>query len=99
MTEMLDRNKRSLFVGLAAAGAAAGLAASVSPAAAQLLDNGVDPKSVLAKVKKGATLDIGYAQTPVGSSRIRNPGSYAGSIRNSGICWPATWRCRSTGMK
>jgi ABC-type amino acid transport substrate-binding protein len=65
MTETPDRNKRSLFVGLAAAGAVAGLAGAASPAAAQLLDNGVDPKSVLAKLKKGATLDVGYAQTPV----------------------------------
>ena len=65
MTEVPDRNKRALFAGLAVAGAVAGLARAASPAAAQLLDTGVDPKSVLAKLKKGSALEVGYAQTPV----------------------------------
>jgi polar amino acid transport system substrate-binding protein len=65
MTEAPDRNKRALFAGLAVAGAVAGLAGAASPAAAQLLDNGVDPKSVLAKLKKSSTLEVGYSQTPV----------------------------------
>lgn len=65
MTEAPDRNKRALFAGLAVAGAVAGLAGAASPAAAQLLDTGVDPKSVLAKLKKGSALEVGYAQTPV----------------------------------
>jgi polar amino acid transport system substrate-binding protein len=65
MTEAPDRNKRALFAGLAVAGAVAGLAGAASPAAAQLLDSDVDPKSVLAKLKKGSTLEVGYAQTPV----------------------------------
>ncbi|HEV8672522.1 MAG TPA: transporter substrate-binding domain-containing protein [Methylomirabilota bacterium] len=30
----------------------------------QLLESGIDPKSVLARVKKDATLKVGYAQTP-----------------------------------
>lgn len=65
MTDFPDLSKRSLFAGMAVAGAAAGMLAGTQPAAAQLLDSGVDPKSVLAKLKKGEALQVGYAQTPV----------------------------------
>lgn len=54
----------ALFGGIAAAGA---IGASLAPreAAAQILDSGVDPNSVVAKLRKGATLKVGYSQTPV----------------------------------
>ncbi len=66
MVGSLDSDKRRFLAGAAAIGAGVA-AASVRPrdAAAQLLDTGIDPKSVLAKVKKGETLQVGYAQTPV----------------------------------
>jgi polar amino acid transport system substrate-binding protein len=61
-----ELRKRSLFQAALAIGAgAAMLEATVQPARAQLLDTGIDPKSVLAKVRKGGTLQVGYAQTPV----------------------------------
>ena len=34
-------------------------------AKAQLLESGIDPKSVLSKVKKGGALEVGYAQLPL----------------------------------
>ena len=64
MTDSPDMTKRSMFAGAVAVGAMASLVAP-RPALAQLLDSGVDPKSVLAKAKKGAVLEVGYAQTPV----------------------------------
>jgi ABC-type amino acid transport substrate-binding protein len=67
MTDTPDRSKRSMLSGAAAVGAIASLAAvgAARPAMAQLLDSGIDPKSVLAKVKKGGALRVGYAQTPL----------------------------------
>lgn len=62
--------RRNFLTGVALTGAAAigaGVAtvgARPREAMAQLLDTGVDPKSVLAKIKKGETLNVGYAQTP-----------------------------------
>ena len=62
--------RRNFLAGAALTGAAAvgaGLATmGVSPrdAMAQILETGIDPKSVLAKVKKGETLNVGFAQTP-----------------------------------
>jgi ABC-type amino acid transport substrate-binding protein len=62
--------RRNFLTGVALTGAAAigaGIAtvgASPREAMAQLLDTGVSPKSVLAKIKKGETLNVGYAQTP-----------------------------------
>ena len=64
MTDSPDMTKRSMFAGAVAVGAMASLVAP-RPALAQLLDSGVDPKSVLAKAMKGAVLEVGYAQTPV----------------------------------
>lgn len=59
-------NKRALMAAALAAGAGAAMAGAAMPAAqAQLLDSGIDPKSVLAKVKKGEPLNVGYAQTPL----------------------------------
>jgi ABC-type amino acid transport substrate-binding protein len=65
MTDTPDISKRSIFAGAAAVGAVAALAAAPRPAMAQLLDSGIDPKSVMAKIKKGEVLQVGYAQTPV----------------------------------
>ena len=58
--------KRGLLGGAAALGAGlAVLGAAPREAAAQLLETGIDPNSVLAKVKKGEALRVGYAQTPL----------------------------------
>jgi len=65
VTDSPDMTKRSIFAGVVAAGAIASLAVTPRPAMAQLLDSGIDPKSVLAKVKKGDALQVGYAQTPL----------------------------------
>jgi len=62
--------RRNFLAGAAVTGAAAvgaSLAAlGVGPreAMAQILDTGIDPKSVLAKIKKGETLNVGFSQTP-----------------------------------
>jgi len=62
--------RRGFLAGAALTGAAAvgaGLAtmgAGPREAMAQILETGIDPKSVLAKVKKGETLNVGFAQTP-----------------------------------
>jgi polar amino acid transport system substrate-binding protein len=66
MTDHLNTpnlSKRALLTGAALAGA--GIAATtggIREAMAQVLESGIDPKSVLAKVKKGETLKIGYGQ-------------------------------------
>jgi polar amino acid transport system substrate-binding protein len=65
MTDFPDMSKRSIFAGAMAVGAMASLVAAPRQAMAQLLDSGIDPKSVLARVKKGDALQVGYAQTPV----------------------------------
>jgi ABC-type amino acid transport substrate-binding protein len=66
MQDQFDLSKRSLLTGALAAGVgAATLAGAMQDAHAQLLESGIDPKSVLAKVKKGGTLEVGYAQLPL----------------------------------
>jgi ABC-type amino acid transport substrate-binding protein len=66
MKNEFDVSKRSLLAGALAAGAgAAALASMPQDAKAQLLESGIDPKSVLSKVKKGGALEIGYAQLPL----------------------------------
>jgi polar amino acid transport system substrate-binding protein len=58
-----DFGKRALLTGAALAGVGlAAAAGGMSEALAQVLDSGIDPKSVLAKVKKGETLKIGFGQ-------------------------------------
>lgn len=58
--------RRQFLVGAAAIGAGiAAVPGGRREAVAQLLETGIDPKSVLAKIKKGETLNVGYAQTPV----------------------------------
>ena len=64
-------NKRQFFksaIGLGGLAAAAGAGllssmASVKEAHAQILESGIDPNSVLAKIKKEAKLMVGYSQT------------------------------------
>ncbi|HEV7264876.1 MAG TPA: transporter substrate-binding domain-containing protein [Falsiroseomonas sp.] len=70
MDDSMNEQKRRLLTGTALLGgiaAAGAMGASLAPreAAAQILDSGVDPNSVLAKLRKGATLKVGYSQTPV----------------------------------
>jgi len=66
MQDQLDVTKRTLLTGALAAGAgAAALGSMTRDAHAQLLDSGIDSKSVLAKIKKGGTLEVGYAQLPL----------------------------------
>jgi polar amino acid transport system substrate-binding protein len=66
MTREVDFGKRNILAGAAAFGAGmAVLTSAPREAAAQLLDTGIDPKSVLAKIAKGGALQVGYAQTPV----------------------------------
>lgn len=66
MKNEFEVSKRSLLTGALAAGAgAAALASMAQDAKAQLLESGIDPKSVLAKVKKGGALEVGYAQLPL----------------------------------
>jgi ABC-type amino acid transport substrate-binding protein len=58
-------NKRRFLGGAALAGIGLGVLAAPPSAHAQILDTGIGADSVLAKVKKGGTLRIGYAQNPV----------------------------------
>ena len=60
---MPTMSKRALLAVAALAGAGvAATSGGVREALAQVLDSGIDPKSVLAKVKKGETLKIGFGQ-------------------------------------
>jgi ABC-type amino acid transport substrate-binding protein len=63
---MMDLSKRGLLTGALVAGAGAAAAGVISGEAnAQLLESGIDKNSVLAKVKKGGTLEVGFAQLPL----------------------------------
>jgi polar amino acid transport system substrate-binding protein len=63
---MNDVSKRGLLTGALALSAGAAAIGSLSRGAnAQLLESGIDKNSVLAKVKKGGTLDVGFAQLPL----------------------------------
>lgn len=69
MTDHHDPSKRDalrMAAGLGGLGLAAGLlaeAGTVREAHAQLLESGIDPNSVLARVKQEGKLKVGYAQT------------------------------------
>lgn len=67
MTQDLDTSRRHMMkLALGAGGMAAGLAAagtSMREAHAQMLESGVDPDSVLARIKKDNKLRVGYSQT------------------------------------
>jgi ABC-type amino acid transport substrate-binding protein len=66
MTNEHDANKRNTLklggAGILAAGLATA-AGSTREAHAQILDSGIDPKSVLANLKKEGVLRVGYSQT------------------------------------
>jgi polar amino acid transport system substrate-binding protein len=70
MDDPIDTGKRDLMktaVGVGGIALGAGLVmgrAAVQEAQAQLLESGIDPNSVLAKLKKDGVLRVGYAQTP-----------------------------------
>src|SRR5260370_32130368 len=64
--EASDLSRRSLLTGAAIVGAGVALvAAPVQETKAQLLESGIPPDSVLAKIKKGDPLKVGFAQTPL----------------------------------
>jgi polar amino acid transport system substrate-binding protein len=66
MQDRFDVTKRSLLTGALAVGTgAAALGSMMRDANAQLLESGIDSKSVLAKIKKGGALEVGYAQLPL----------------------------------
>jgi polar amino acid transport system substrate-binding protein len=63
---MKDVSKRGLLTGALAVGAGTTAMSFLSREAnAQLLESGIDKNSVLAKVKKGGTLEVGFAQLPL----------------------------------
>ena len=65
MDGKLHLGRRDFLTGAAAIGAGiAAVGGQPREAVAQILDTGIDAKSVLAKVKKGEALQVGYAQTP-----------------------------------
>ena len=64
MTKRFDQDKRtSLKVGVGSVAALGLAAAATREAQAQILDSGIDPKSVLARLKKDGKLRVGYSQT------------------------------------
>jgi ABC-type amino acid transport substrate-binding protein len=69
MTKTVDQSKRSamkLALGVGGAAAATGLLANaggIREAHAQMLESGIDSKSVLANLKKEGKLRVGYSQT------------------------------------
>lgn len=66
MDKQLEVSKRGLLAGaLGVAAGAATIAGTMSAARAQLIESGIDPKSVLAKIKKGGELRVGYALLPL----------------------------------
>jgi polar amino acid transport system substrate-binding protein len=70
MDETLDNAKRRLMTGGALLGGMAAVGAlgatfAAKEAAAQILESGIDAQSVMNKLKKGASLRVGYSQTPV----------------------------------
>ena len=65
MQNIPDISKRRWLTGAVVIGAGLTAMGGARPAAAQLLDTDIDPKSVLAKMGQGQTLQVGYAQTPL----------------------------------
>jgi len=66
MTDRRHVPRREFLTGAVVIGAGiAAVGGGPRQAIAQLLETGIDPKSTLAKVKKGEALNVGYAQTPV----------------------------------
>ena len=66
MNRFIDAGKRDFLKGAAMLGAASGLVAAGAPpreALAQVLETGIRPDSVLAKIRKEGVLRVGYSQT------------------------------------
>lgn len=66
MNRFIDAGKRDFLKGAAMLGAASGLVAAGAPpreALAQVLETGIRPDSVLAKIRKDGVLRVGYSQT------------------------------------
>src|SRR5260370_39827420 len=79
MTDEFDVSKRSLLTGALAVGAGPPvLAGGSQDATAQLLESGIDPKSVLSKVKKGGALEVGHAQLPLWGLKDAQSGELRG---------------------
>jgi polar amino acid transport system substrate-binding protein len=70
-----DLDRRSLLTAAAVVGASAAL---VVEAKAQLLETGIPSDSVLAKIKKGGSLKVGFAQTPLWFFREPKSGELRG---------------------
>jgi polar amino acid transport system substrate-binding protein len=79
---MNDVSKRGLLTGALAVGAgAAAMSTLMRDAHAQLLESGIDKSSVLAKVKKGGTLEVGYAQLPLWFFKDPKTGELRGAYK------------------
>jgi len=66
MNDRFEAGKRDFLKGAAMLGAASGLLAAGAPpreALAQVLETGIRPDSVLAKIRKDGVLRVGYSQT------------------------------------
>jgi ABC-type amino acid transport substrate-binding protein len=66
MNRFIDAGKRDFLKGAAMLGAASGLVAAATPpreALAQVLETGIRPDSVLARIRKDGILRVGYSQT------------------------------------
>jgi ABC-type amino acid transport substrate-binding protein len=81
MSDTPEWGKRRLLSGAAALGVAGAMAAPRA-AMAQLLDTGIDANSVLAKVRKGGSLQVGFAQTPVWFYKDPKTGDLAGIYKD-----------------
>jgi ABC-type amino acid transport substrate-binding protein len=80
---MNDVSKRGLLTGALAVGAgAAAMSALTRDARAQLLESGIDKSSVLAKVKQGGTLQVGYAQLPLWFFKDPKSGELRGAYKD-----------------
>lgn len=90
MTSNHDSSKRDFMktvLGVGGVAAAAGLAAgaaSVRNAHAQLLESGIDPKSVLANIKKEGKLRLGFSQTAVWLRKNPKTGNLEGVYHDVG---------------
>jgi polar amino acid transport system substrate-binding protein len=79
---MNDVSKRGLLTGALAVGAgAAAMSTLTRDAHAQLLESGIDTSSVLAKVKQGGTLEVGYAQLPLWFFKDPKTGELRGAYK------------------
>ncbi len=82
--ETSDLSRRSLLTGAAIVGAGVALvAAPLQEAKAQLLESGIPSDSVLAKIKKGDPLKVGFAQTPLWFFKDAKSGELRGHLQGT----------------